>query len=97
MSRLRLSGNESAGRHRSDSKRRCRRQKDAPSARNALRSYLKASNPNLFAPPPQPEMLPTDEAALMEPMVRESQLQRRGKDKREDILHWYESRFMFRS
>jgi len=28
------------------------------------RNYLTASNPQLFAPPPQPEMLPTDEASL---------------------------------
>lgn len=30
-----------------------------------LRNYLQAANPNLFAPP-QPQMLPTDEGALMQ-------------------------------
>jgi len=38
---------------------------------DTLRNYLKASNPDLFAPPPQPEMLPTDEAALRKSMARE--------------------------
>ena len=38
---------------------------------DTLRDYLKASNPDLFAPPPQPEMLPTDETALIESMARE--------------------------
>jgi hypothetical protein len=34
-----------------------------------LRNYLQAANPQLFAPPPQPEMLPTDETALLESMA----------------------------
>lgn len=34
-----------------------------------LRNYLQAANPNLFAPPPQPAMMPTDEGALMQSMA----------------------------
>ncbi|MDD4986634.1 MAG: hypothetical protein PHQ43_12810, partial [Dehalococcoidales bacterium] len=34
-----------------------------------LRNYLQAANPNLFAPPPQPGMMPTDENALMQSMA----------------------------
>ena len=36
-----------------------------------LRNYLQAANPQLFAPPPQPEMMPTDETALLESMAGE--------------------------
>lgn len=35
------------------------------------RNYLTASNPQLFAPPPQPEMLPTDEEALAQSMSQD--------------------------
>jgi len=36
--------------------------------RDELQQWIQASNPNLMAPPPQPQMLPTDETALMQSM-----------------------------
>lgn len=35
------------------------------------RKYIQAANPQLFAPPPQPEVIPTDEEALMQSMSAE--------------------------